>query len=266
MSSATSEPLRFDTTAADATPLGVVDDRDGRRSPGSACRSSAAIGCSGVLALESLEPHAFDEADERLLGTLASSMGVALENARLFDETKRLLDRDGRAGRRARGHQRDRRGARAQLEFEAIIELVGERVRGRSSRVRSIFIALYDAATNLISWPVRHRRGRARSIAEPWPLGQGLTSTVIRTSRPLRVGTADEQEAAGAIQIGGTDTQSWLGVPILAANRVIGVLGLESLEAARLQRGRRAAPRAPSRRAWASRSRTPACSTRRSAC
>ena len=46
----------------------------------------------GVIALESLTPHAYGDADARLLSTLASSMGVALENARLFDETSRLLD------------------------------------------------------------------------------------------------------------------------------------------------------------------------------
>jgi len=44
-----------------------------------------------VIALESFEQRAFDVADERLLATIASSMGVALENARLFEETKRLL-------------------------------------------------------------------------------------------------------------------------------------------------------------------------------
>ena len=33
----------------------------------------------------------FNESDVRLLATLANSMSVALENARLFDETQRLL-------------------------------------------------------------------------------------------------------------------------------------------------------------------------------
>ena len=45
----------------------------------------------GVIALENVRPNVYTESDERLLSTLASSMGVALENARLFDETKRLL-------------------------------------------------------------------------------------------------------------------------------------------------------------------------------
>ena len=60
---------------------------------------------------------------------MASSMGVALENARLFDETKRLLtETDQRAAELAVINEIG--GALAQqLEFAAIIELVGERVR-----------------------------------------------------------------------------------------------------------------------------------------
>ena len=43
----------------------------------------------GVVSLQDLDREdAFSEADVRLLETLASSMSVALENARLFDETQ----------------------------------------------------------------------------------------------------------------------------------------------------------------------------------
>src|SRR4029079_7483524 len=45
----------------------------------------------GVIALERIEKNAYSETDERTLFALTPSMGVALENARLFDETKRLL-------------------------------------------------------------------------------------------------------------------------------------------------------------------------------
>ena len=44
----------------------------------------------GVINLYNIErTHAFSESDLRLLGTLAASMSVALENARLFNETTR---------------------------------------------------------------------------------------------------------------------------------------------------------------------------------
>ena len=45
----------------------------------------------GVIAIGTSQKHAYSEDDERLLSTLATNMGVALANARLFEETKRLL-------------------------------------------------------------------------------------------------------------------------------------------------------------------------------
>jgi len=46
----------------------------------------------GTIRLEDFEREdAYGEAQVRLLTTVAASMGVALENARLFDETQRLF-------------------------------------------------------------------------------------------------------------------------------------------------------------------------------
>ena len=83
----------------------------------------------GILILESTLQHAFSEADERLLTTIASSMGVALENARLFDETKRLLtETDERAAELAIIND-VQQGLAAQIEMQAMYDLVGERLR-----------------------------------------------------------------------------------------------------------------------------------------
>src|SRR4029079_7946736 len=47
---------------------------------------------AGGIVVESFErEHAFGESEVRLLETIAGGMGVALENARLFDETQRLF-------------------------------------------------------------------------------------------------------------------------------------------------------------------------------
>ena len=96
----------------------------------------------GVIGLESMEQHAFTEADERLLVTIAASMGVALENARLFDETKRLLtETDERAAELAVINEIGSALAE-QLDIRGDVELVGERIRsifssaGRRHRAR----------------------------------------------------------------------------------------------------------------------------------
>ena len=184
---------------------------------------------AGVISLQNLDREAaFSDRDVDLLSTLASSLSVALENARLFDETKRLLtETDGRAAELAVVNEVGEALSR-QLEFDAIIQLVGERVR-QLFDVRSIFIALHDPTTNLISWPYDLDEG-VPFRRDPYPLGAGMTSTVIRSNRPVRVGSAAEQAAAGAFSVGGTETLSWMGVPIAGASRVIGVIGLESVE------------------------------------
>jgi GAF domain-containing protein len=46
----------------------------------------------GGIAIDNFErENAFGESELRLLTTIAASLGTALENARLFDETQRLL-------------------------------------------------------------------------------------------------------------------------------------------------------------------------------
>jgi len=183
---------------------------------------------TGIIILESTERDIFSESDERLLTTIAASMGVALENARLFDETKRLLaETDQRAAELAVINEIGEALAR-QLEFEQIIDLVGDRLRSIFG-TPIVVIALYDQATRRIEFPYSVDQGE-RIERTGIELGPGLTSTIIETGRPVRVGSNDEADAKGAIQLGGSPTESYLGVPITMGNRVIGVISLEKLE------------------------------------
>ena len=182
----------------------------------------------GVLGLENTAANAYSEGDERLLATLAASMGVALENARLFDETTRLLaETDQRASELALINEIS--GALAQqLDFDAIVELVGERVRSIFT-ADSLFVGLHDPATDIIRFPYEIENG-IRMRTDPIALGTGITSIVVRTRRPLRLGTSADADVLGAVRFGAL-TESWLGVPILAGDRVLGVIGLEAVDA-----------------------------------
>ena len=144
--------------------------------------------------------------------------------------------RDRPACRGARAHQRDRLAPSPSSSTSPPSRSSSASASGAIFDARSIFIAIYDEASNQISWPYDIDEGE-RFHREPRELGPGITSTVIRSGRPLRLGSIEEQTAAGAIQIGGSDTQSWLGVPIPAGDRVIGVVGLENLAPACLHRG-----------------------------
>ena len=81
----------------------------------------------GVITLQNLDhEHAFTDSDKRLLGTLAGSLSVALENARLMDESQRRvaeLATVNSVGQALAAH----------LELDALIELVGELSETRST-------------------------------------------------------------------------------------------------------------------------------------
>jgi GAF domain-containing protein/CheY-like chemotaxis protein len=180
----------------------------------------------GAIGLERFEKDAFDLGDERLLSTLAASMGVALENARLFEETKRLLEEsDARAAELAVINEIGAALAR-QLDFQSIIELVGQRV-GEIFRSKSLHISTYDDSSGRIEFRYSIEEGQRTEMAA-LQFGEGLTSKVIRSRAPLNIGRDDDLEAAGAIRAG-LDNQSWLGVPILAGDRILGVVALESM-------------------------------------
>ncbi len=61
-----------------------------------------------------------------------------------------------------------------QLDFGAIIELIGERIRSMFE-VQTGYIALFDPADNVISFPYTIELGK-RESSPPTPLGPGLTS------------------------------------------------------------------------------------------
>ena len=113
-------------------------------------------------------------------------------------------------------------------DLDAIIRLVGERV-GALFHVRSVAIALYDETSGLISWPFEMVEGEPDALTEPFVIGPGLTSEVIRSGRPLLIHDLGESTARGAITVGKLDTESWLGVPMVAGERVRGAIILESL-------------------------------------
>ena len=182
----------------------------------------------GVISLERLEPYGFSESDERLLSTIAASLGVALENARLFDETKRLLGETEQRNAELALVNEIGAALAKQLDFDAIVEHVGTRLMEIfQSQARDLYVALFNRRTQMIELPFAIDQGQRLTERFSFPYGQGLTSRVIEGRRPLRLGTLDEQTAHGAILGGGaTSTASWLGVPIPAGDEVIGIVGL----------------------------------------
>ena len=181
----------------------------------------------GLVALGDNRADAFSDSDERLVTTVAASMGVALENARLFDETKRLLaETDERASELTIINEIGSALAK-QLDFQGIVELVGDRV-SQILDSPDVGIAIHEPDSDLITFPYAMEHGE-RLPQTPLPLGEGLTSRIIHGRSPLRIGSADEMEAMGVVWVG-ERSESYLGVPIPAGDRVLGVVSVASTD------------------------------------
>ncbi len=189
----------------------------------------------GVVAVHSYRQHAYDAGSLRLLSTLSSNVGIAIENARLFGETKRLLEMTQQRNSELQIINRVGQGLAKQLEFQAIVDLVGDEIARvfppvGNPALHSIFIALYDAATNQIEFPYWVSATGRRIQVPSQPLGTGLTSKVIQSRQPLVLGTQQESAKHGAVIVddGIPDyAQSWLGVPIIVSNQVTGVISVQ---------------------------------------
>jgi signal transduction histidine kinase/CheY-like chemotaxis protein len=180
----------------------------------------------GSVSLQNVEKeHAFTESDLRLLTTLTNSMSVALENARLFDETNRLL---GDAKQRAAELSTVNNISQAltsQLNLDELIKLVGNEMR-QVFRANIVYLAMLDQKTNIISFPYQYGDNM-----QPLKFGEGLTSKIIKTKEPILINKdLQELRMQMGIQQIGVPAASYLGVPIPVGDEVIGVLSVQSTE------------------------------------
>ena len=175
--------------------------------------------------------NAFSDSDVRVLTTLAASLGVALENVRLFEQTRSLLAETEIRAEELTIINSIGEGLARQLDSEAIVELVGSKA-GEIFGGEDCFVALYDADTSIVSWPYFLSAGQ-RLVVESEALGPGLTATVIRTRRPLVLGSLTAMKEAGSVTVedgSPVESQSWMGVPIPMGEGVSGVIALQDTE------------------------------------
>ncbi len=184
----------------------------------------------GSIILENYErENAFSDSDVRLLSTVASSMGVALENARLFDETQRLFKAEQQRAAELATINSLSQTLASQLELEALTELVGEKIR-ETFGAQSVYVALYDKQAQVIHFPYDLDNNN-RTSGETIKFGQGMTSHIIRTRQPLLINRHNlERHQELGIEVVGTLSKSYLGVPIMAGEEAIGVISVQSTE------------------------------------
>src|SRR5262249_48805698 len=127
----------------------------------------------GSIAVENYEREdAFGDSELRLLSTVASSMGVALENARLFEETQRLFKESDQRAAELAVINRIQQGIAAELHFEAIVEIVGDTLQEVLGS-EDLAIILYDEASGLLMYAYAVEHGERLEIDPVAPVPGG---------------------------------------------------------------------------------------------
>ncbi|HZM20403.1 MAG TPA: GAF domain-containing protein, partial [Anaerolineales bacterium] len=185
----------------------------------------------GLIALEDIEhEHAYSDSDVRLLQTLANSMSVALENARLFDETQRLFKAEQERVAELQIINSIQQGLASELDFQAIVDLVGDKLR-EVFNTPDLGINWYDEKTNLLHYLYNYEHGKRLTIAPRPPTPGGTFETVTKTRQPTIEKTAEYLARLNITVFPGTDqSKSMISVPIISSDRVLGTIGMENYE------------------------------------
>ncbi|MBI2332654.1 MAG: GAF domain-containing protein, partial [Chloroflexi bacterium] len=193
----------------------------------------------GSLSIQNFEQErAFTENDLRLLSTLASSMGISLQNAKLFDESQSLLVETRQRAEELALINNILSGLDTKMDIQAVYDKTGDKIRDIFD-AQIVVLSIYDKESALTFYPYIIEKGE-RLYQDPLPLnedGGGFGGHVIRTHQPILV-NRDFEEYSRKFQSSnlGVDgdvdvvVRSGLWVPMMVGDEAKGVISLQNLE------------------------------------
>ncbi len=170
----------------------------------------------GAIDLQSPRVAAFSTHDELLLSTVAGQWAVILDNARLYAAERRRLDEITVLFEVARA------GA-STLDLNQVFNRMLDAIR-RTLRFEAFEFIVYDAATGLLHTQAAYGF-QPESIHPDLKLGEGVVGWVAQARESVLLGDVSQDPRYQPAQ---HDTQSELAVPLIAGERFVGVMNVES--------------------------------------
>jgi diguanylate cyclase (GGDEF)-like protein/PAS domain S-box-containing protein len=178
----------------------------------------------GFLDLTSQIPDFYNQTHADRLQSFADQVAIAVENARLFEETRQRADElstlldIGLA-------------VTSGLEMDILLRALLEKCK-RVLPIEAFYIATYDNDTGLIGYPLVYDEGEI-SVLPAHEISQspGLTGYVIQTRQMLYLPDALTDEVRkkyNIIEYGDEPSHSYVGVPLMVGERVVGVISMQS--------------------------------------
>lgn len=169
----------------------------------------------------------FEPRDLDQLTLFANHAAVAVENARLYESAELELEERKRAETVQRATYRISAAAATTGSLEELFQSIHTTLADLMP-VENFYIALYDAEHDLLSFPYY-----VDQYDQPPPPARpehGLTEYVIRTGTPLWAPEDVFQQLIrdGEVEVVGSDSIDWIGVPLKHEDQVIGVMVTQS--------------------------------------
>jgi signal transduction histidine kinase/GAF domain-containing protein len=156
------------------------------------------------------------------LELFANQASVAIENSRLFDERERRISE--LATLTIIG-----RIISSVIELDELMDKIYQQV-SLVMDTTNFYIALYDEKKNEVSFEIEVKRGK-RLPKRRREAGIGLTGHIIHARQPVLIKENVRQFLKEIkVEPSGELARSWLGVPMIAAGRMVGVMAVQSYE------------------------------------
>jgi diguanylate cyclase (GGDEF)-like protein len=178
----------------------------------------------GVLSGQSYQPDAFSPQHIELLETIALQAAIALQNARLFEETRQHANELSILYDISLALSSD-------IKFEHVLRSLFEKCR-QVLPMDAFYIAVFDKETHILSHPLFWNKGKfEQTAARDIRTTPGLSGEVILGKKTLYLPDTlapEVQQKYQIIRLGGKPTRCYVGVPMLIHGDVIGVISMQT--------------------------------------
>ena len=183
----------------------------------------------GIITVFDFRDAAYDEADVRLLSTIARNLEVALENARLFEQTQRLLQETEARNAELAIINSVQAALVAELDIEAIYDLVGEQIR-RLLDAQVVTINRFDFERDLNEYWYAYEKGE-RLPFYTTPISE-LSRQLIALDKPVLINEGLEELLVeqGHVIVYGETPRSAVSVPLRSGEQMTGYISLQNVD------------------------------------
>ena len=182
--------------------------------------------------MDEAEQRHWSQDEQLLVKQVTDQLSLALENARLFQETQRRAEE--LTVLNELGNELS-----TKLDPKGIAEVI-YKYTSRLMSTKNFFIALYDEKNDEKSYPLAYEEGQLLDLKPSKVANRGFTDHIIRNKKiifaPDNVLGHMKTLGIDFVPLDENDTPSkcWLGVPMMIGDRILGVIAVQSVDISNL--------------------------------